>query len=190
MIDKKTFQEIRKHMEEYDKLREQLIANSRLVLKASKAAIYSAHRNDTKEADKLLAEAKETIKKIDTIVKKDVHLASTGAYTEALEEYAEASCYIHYLKNKTIPTPKELGIDADIYLPALSDVIGELVRKAVNSTIAGDHKTALEIKEFATELYAELMLFDWRNTPARKKFDAIKYGLEKLEDLALKIKFK
>jgi hypothetical protein len=34
------------------------------------------------------------------------------------------------------------------------------------------------------------MLFDWRNTPARKKFDSIKYGLEKLEDLALKIKMK
>ena len=177
-------------MEKFDALREQLIAQSRIVLKSSKAAIYAAHRGDMKDADTLLETAKDTIKKTDKLVKQDVHLTNTGAYTDALEEYAEASCYVYYLKNKQIPTPSQLGIDADVYLPALSDVVGELVRKAINSTIKGDYKTALEIKEAVEEIYAELMLFDWRNIPARKKFDAIKYGLEKLEDVALKIKFK
>ncbi len=191
MINKKMFEEMRTYMEAFDKQRESLIADSRIVLKASKAAIYAAHRADMKEADNLLAEAKATIKKIDALLKKDPHLAnSTGAHADALEEYTEAACYTHYLKTKEIPTAKQLGVDTEIYLPALSDVVGELVRKAVNSAIKSDYKTALEIKEFVTELYAELMLFDWRNTPVRKKFDAIKYGLEKLEDLSLKIKFK
>ncbi len=191
MIDKKAFQEMREYMEKFDKLREQLIATSRTVLKSSKAAIYAAHREDMKDADKLLAEAREAIKKIDVLLKKDPHLAtSTGAYSDALEEYGEAACYVHYLKTKEIPTAKQLGIDVEDYLSALSDLVGELVRKAVNSSIKGEYKTALDIKEFVSELYQELMLFDWRNTPVRKKFDAIKYGLEKLEDLALKIKFK
>ncbi|VVB81194.1 Translin family protein [uncultured archaeon] len=190
MINKKAFQEMREQMEKFDSLREQLIIQSRTVLKSSKQAIYAAHRGDMKEADKLLEEAKSTIKKNDVLVKKDVHLANVGAYSEGLEEYTEASCYVHYLKTGQIPTPKELGVDADTYLPALSDVIGELVRKAINSAIQGDYDKALAIKFIAGELYEELMLFDWRNSPARKKFDAIKYGLEKLEDLALKIKFK
>ncbi len=191
MINKNAFTEMREYMEKFDKLREQLIADSRIILKSSKAAIYAAHRGDMKDADKLLAETKTTIKKIESLLKKDLHLAtSTGAYSDALEEYTEASCYVHYLKTKEIPTAKQLGVDVEVYLPALSDVVGELVRKAINSSIKGDYKTALEIKDFVTDLYQELMLFDWRNTPVRKKFDSIKYGLEKLEDLSLKIKLK
>ena len=190
MINKKVFQELREEMEKFDALREQLIANSRLILKSSKAAIYAAHRGDLKEAQELLAGAKKTLSQIENLIKKDSHLAATGAYTDALEEYTEAACYVHYLVHKQIATPKQIGVDAETYLPALGDLVGELVRKAVNSVIAGDTKTALEIKDSVTELYAELMLFDWRNTPARKKFDSIKYGLEKLEDLALKVKMK
>ncbi|HLF54218.1 MAG TPA: hypothetical protein VI612_00670 [Candidatus Nanoarchaeia archaeon] len=191
MLDKKAFAEMRKYMEAFDALREQLIAMSRAVLKSSKAAIYAAHREDMKEAGKLLSDAKSSIVKIEALIKKDPHLvSSTGAYSDALEEYTEASCYVHYLKTNNIPTAKQLGIDVEVYLPALSDLVGELVRKAVNSSIKGDYKASLAIKDFVSELYNELMLFDWRNTPVRRKFDAIKYGLEKLEDLALKIKFK
>jgi predicted translin family RNA/ssDNA-binding protein len=191
MVNKKAFAEMREYMEQFDKLREQLIAGSRTILKASKAAIYAAHRGDMKEADNLLAEAKTGIKKAETLLKKDAQLAaSTGAYSDALEEYTEAACYVHYLKTKEIPTAKQLGVEVEIYLSALSDVVGELVRKAINSSIKGEYKTALEIKDFVSEVYQELMLFDWRNTPVRKKFDSIKYALEKLEDLSLKIKLK
>ncbi len=190
MINKKVFQELREEMEKFDEQREELIKHSRVVLKDSKAAIYSAHRGDMKEAQKLLNEAKKTLSNVENLIKKDNHLAATGAYTDALEEYAEAACYVHYLVTKQIATPKQIGVDAETYLPALGDLVGELVRKAVNSVIAGDTRTALEIKDAVSELYAELMLFDWRNTPARKKFDSIKYGLEKLEDLALKVKMK
>ncbi|MBI4145923.1 hypothetical protein HY489_01145 [Candidatus Woesearchaeota archaeon] len=191
MITKKTFETMRKYMEGFDKIREQIIAHSRKALKASKQAIYAAHRSDIKEAHKLLQEAKKEVTAMNDLIGKDTHLLSaTGAYSDALEEYTEAACYVSYLENKNIPTPEELNVDAETYLCALSDVIGELVRKAVNSAANGDHKTPIEIKQFVTDLYAELMLFDWRNTPVRKKFDAIKYGLEKLEDLALKIALK
>jgi predicted translin family RNA/ssDNA-binding protein len=191
MLNKKDFEEMRQYMEAFDKQREQLIGQSRVILKNSKQAIYAAHRNDIKNAEELLEEAKQVIKKIENLLKKDLHLAtSTGAYNDALEEYSEAACYIHYLKTKKIPTAKQLGVDVEVYLSALSDVVGELVRKAINSSIKGEYETALEIKDFVNGLYEELMLFDWRNTPVRKKFDAIKYGLEKLEDLSLKIKLK
>jgi len=190
MIDKKSFEAMRKHMEAYDALREQVIAHGRIALKSSKAAIYAAHRGDMADADKLLAEAKTEIAKLDKLVKKETRLMETGTYGDALEEYAEAALYVHYLKTKTVATPTQLGVEPEVYLGSVSDLVGELVRKAVNSTIAGDYKTPLEIKTVVEQLYAELMLFDWRNTPLRKKFDAIKYGLEKLEDLALKIKLK
>lgn len=190
MINKKQFAKLRKEMEEHDQNREKLIAKSRKILKSSKAAIYSGHRGEIKKAEKQLSEAKTEIKKAKKIMAKMPCLAGTGAYGDALEEYVEANCYISYLKSRQIPTAEKLKVDVHTYLPGVSDLVGELVRKAINSAAKGNYKTALEIKEDVEKLYSELMLFDWRNSPARRKFDAIKYGLEKLEDLALKIAFK
>jgi predicted translin family RNA/ssDNA-binding protein len=189
-VDKNAFAAMRKHVAGHDLLREQLIRLSRDVLTLSKKSIYSLHRNEAKTAKKQLVEARKIISKIQNLIKKDVHLAATGAYLEGLEEYIEASCYLSLITKKTLPSAKQLGVDIDSYLPGLCDLVGELVRKAINSAIKGDNKTALEIREFVTQLHQELILFDFRNSPVRRKFDSIKYGLEKLEDLALQIKMK
>lgn len=190
MIDKKLFEQMHGEMDSFDQAREKLIKISRDVLKSSKGAIYSLHRADEKTAQKQLKDAKAIIDQMNALVKKDPHLALVGSYNDALEEFVEASCYFEFVTKKRLPSPKELGVDTDVYLPGLCDLVGELVRKAINSVLKNDTKTALEIKDVVEELYAELMLFDFRNSPLRKKFDAIKYSLEKLEDLAVKLKLK
>lgn len=190
MPKKPLFKDLRKTLEQYDQKREWLIRQSRDILKASKKAIYSAHRGNLAKAKEHLAAARNHLRKAEQLAKKDAKLATTGIYSDAQEEYAEASIYAHYLKHKNLPPPGSLGVDAHTYLAALCDVVGELVRKAINSVTKGDYTTALEIKDTVEALYDELMLFDWGNLPIRKKFDSIKYNLEKLEDLALKIKLK
>ena len=189
-LDKNSFKLMRQDFEKYDEYREELIKISRKMLQNSKKAIYSIHRNDLAEAKNLLDNSQKLIKQTEVIIKKDNHLAGVGAYSEALEEYVEASCYYDYIKNNKIPTNKELNVDTDAYIPGLCDLVGELVRKAINASIKGDYQTSLDIRSFVEEIYEELMMFDFKNSPTRKKFDSIKYGLEKLEDLALKIKFK
>lgn len=190
MLNKKEFERIRKEMEVFDKRREDIIKTSRDVLKLSKGSIYSVHRNDLRHAEKQLNEARQIIKQLEEMIKKDPHLAQVGTYTEALEEFTEASCYYSFIKKGNIPSAKETGISTDIYLPGLCDLVGELVRKAINSSIKGDYRMAIKIKDFVAQIYEELMLFDFRNIPARKKFDSIKYGLEKLEDLILELKIR
>ncbi len=190
MIDKKAFKQMRVDLERFDECREELIKSSRDLLKLSKGSIYSLHRNDFKKASEQLGKAKLLINKLENLIKRDAHLAAVGAYSEALEEYTEAACYYGFVKDKKLPTAEKLGVDADIYLPGLCDLIGELVRRAINSSIKGEYKTAVQIKDFVTEVYEELMLFDFRNIPVRKKFDSIKYGLEKLEALILDLKLK
>lgn len=189
-VDKQAFSAMRQQLARYDALREQLIKTSRDALSLSKKAIYSLHRNETAEAKKQLAAAQKIIAALNKLLKEDPHLAAVGAYGEAIEEYVEASCYYSLIATKKLPTAKELGVDVDSYLPGLCDLVGELVRKAINSAIKDDSKTALEIRDFVAEIYQELMLFDFRNTAVRRKFDSIKYGLEKLEDLALQLKLK
>jgi len=190
MIDKKSFASMREQVERFDRLREDVIKLSRDILKLSKGAIYSVHRNEIKTAKQQLADAKSVIKKIDSLIAKDVHLAAVGPYLEALEEYVEASCYLSFVVEKKIPMPKELGVDVDTYLPGLCDLIGEITRKAVNDSIKGDYQSAIHIRDIVSEIYAEFMLFDFRNIPVRRKFDSMKYSLEKLENLILELKLK
>lgn len=190
MINKKAFADMRKELERFDSLREDLIKISRDILKISKASIYEIHRNSMSSAESNLKSAKKLIFKVESLIKKDPLLASVGAYHEALEEYVEASCYLGFMKKKKLPTAKELGVSTKTYLPGVCDLVGELVRKAINSSIDGDYRTAKKIKDFVSDVYSELMMFDFRNIPARRKFDSIKYGLEKLETLILDIKLK
>jgi translin len=190
MINKKAFSDMRKELEKFDALREDLIKISRDILKISKASIYEIHRNSLSSAESKLKSAKKLIAKIEALIKKNPLLSSVGAYNEALEEYVEASCYFGFMKKKKLPTAKELGVRTNIYIPGVCDLVGELVRKAINSSIDGDFKTAKKIKDFVAAVYGELMMFNFRNIPARRKFDSIKYGLEKLENLILDLKLK
>jgi len=189
-VDKNAFASMRQQLQRFDALREELIKTSRDALSASKKAIYSLHRGETAAAKSQLASAKNVIAKLNKLLAQEPHLSAVGAYGEAIEEYVEASCYYSLITEKKLPTAQQLGVDVDSYLPGLCDLVGELVRKAINSAIKDDAKTALEIRDFVTQIYQELMLFDFRNTPTRRKFDSIKYGLEKLEDLALQLKMK
>lgn len=185
MIDKQAFARMREEMEKFDAQREKLIKQSRDVLKLSKKAIYSLHRNDVVQAKKQLRQASAQNKKLHSLASKDCRLATTGAYSEALEEFVEARCFLNYLTNKKLPTPKQLKVDTEVFLGGVCDLVGELVRRAINAAAEGDEKTPFEIKETVSAIYGEMMLFDFRNIPLRKKFDSIKYGLEKLETLAL-----
>ena len=188
IISHALFAKLRNNMERYDQLRENVITLARNARIASKKAIYALHKNENARSAALLKEAKDSIAKIHALIKKEPHLASVGAYTEALEEYVEAACYDAVLKNKDIPTPEQLGVDADTYLPGLCDLVGELVRRAVNSAARNEAKHALWLKDIVVELYEELSLFEPRNIPLRRKLDSIKYSVERLENLALELK--
>ena len=190
MINKKSFAAMRKEIETFDALRETLIKTSRDLLKLSKSAIYSIHRHKISEALTQLTKAKTVIKKLKALIKKNNMLANVGAYSEALEEYVEAACYYGFIKKNKLPTAKELGVETTVYLQGVCDLVGELVRKAINSSIKGEFKTALKIREFVADIHSELMMFDFRNIPVRRKFDSIKYGLDKLENLILELKLK
>lgn len=189
MIPREKFRRMRQEVEQFDKQREELIVKSRQVLKNSKGAIYSLHRGNKKEAKKKLDESAKTLKTLQKKTEKEPRLKCVGILDEASEEYAEAQCYYWFLERRTLPSAKEIGVQVDAYLGGVCDLVGELVRKAMNSALEGQTEIAEEIREFVTELYNELMLFDFRNTPLRRKFDSIKYGLEKLEDLSARMKY-
>jgi translin len=184
MINKAEFKEILKDMKDFEDKREGLISDSRNVIKLSKQIIYSLHRNDLSNAKKLVSKIRKEVKKIPT------ERYDTGMGFTALQEYVEALTYFYFVLEQRIPTRKELSVDTRAYLSGISDLTGELVRKAVNEAIHNNFGSVEAIRGLVEEIYGEFLKFDFRNGELRKKSDSIKYNLQKLEQLAYELKSK
>ena len=187
MLDKKDLEAIKFKIDSFEQQRDSTIRISRDVIKLSKKAIYALHREDLKSAGKAVAEMKKQFTKLSQCVKNPKLLAS-GSYKVAVQEYVEALCFYELMKYSKIPPHSRLKLDPEFYLMGLIDLTGELVRKAINSAIKGDYKTSVKLKQLVSELYDELMLFDFAGGELRKKFDSVKYDLKKLDDLVLNLK--
>lgn len=181
----KGFIELKKKVEKIEAQREELIALSREIVRLSKQAIYSGHRNDLKSADKALVAIN---KKLTLMRKYPIRDEYSGSIKIAVQEYVEAVTFIEFLKKQSIPTASDLKVEPEHYLLGLCDLTGELVRLAINSSINKNFDLAIKIKDFVTDLYGELLQFDFRNGEVRRKFDGVKYDLRKLEDLVLELK--
>lgn len=185
MLNPKDITEMESYVKEEDALRENLIAHSRCILKDSKSAIYSIHRKDLKEAKKSIDSATSTINKCKIILQKHPHLKMS--FENALEEYAEACLFYGYLKDK-VPSYKDIDVDPIIYLQALSDLTGELGRKAVLEATVKNKKEVQKIRDLMHDIQGILIKFDLRNGELRKKADAIKWNLNKVEELLYDLK--
>ena len=187
MLDKKDFEKIKNAIDRFDASRDTIIKQSRDVIKASKRVIYACHRNDLKDASKQAKDIKSLLTKLQATAN-DPKLKNQGSYKVAVQEYVEAITFYHLMKDNKIPTHTTLKVEPEHYLLGIIDLVGELVRKAINSAIREDYQTSVEMKDLVTELYNELLLFDFAGGELRKKFDSIKYDLKKLEDLILNLK--
>ena len=177
------FKEIQQKLAHYDSKREALIKKAREVLKSSKQLIYAVHRDNSAEAQKLLKIAKKTKKELDTIATFHPQLVFEGSYSDACQEYIEAMCYFEYVKNKKIPGYKSLKVSHEDYIMGLSDLTGELTRRAVSLTSKKAFKDVEKIKKTVEDIYGDFLKLDLPNGLMRKKFDAIKWNLKKLEEV-------
>lgn len=190
MLDKKDLDTIRQRMEKFDNKREILIKKSRDVLKLSKQIIYSVHRSDIVKAGDLITEIKNKLHEMNKIVEENTKLIYSGTFKVTIQEYVEAICYYEFVKNKKIPSHLELGVGGEYYILGLCDLVGELVRKAITHGIESNMDEAMAIKNLVEEIYGELLKFDFKSGELRRKFDSIRYDLNKLEDLIFQLKLK
>lgn len=188
MINKKLFERLRKEMQKHETERESVILKTREVVSLSKKVIYSVQRGkaDEKAVRTMVGKVKDLVKK----AQKNPSLKHVGSYKVAMQEYVEAMTFLSYRKSGSIPNNVQLGVEAEHYLLGLCDLSGELTRLAINSGIKGDYNKIKEIKEFISELYAEMSQFDFKNSELRRKYDQIKWSLEKLEDAVFELAIK
>ncbi len=186
MINKKEFEELRKEINDSDEQREEIIQLSREIISVSKQIIYAAQRDDFKTADSAAKEIRQMAQKLKKInIPLDTNMGDV-----ALQEYAEAIAFYEFVKNKKIPTRKQLGISAEDYLCGISDLTGELLRKAVYDVIHKKYDEAEKIQKLVHDIYGEFLKLHLRNNELRKKSDSIKWNLKKLEEVMYDISIK
>lgn len=177
MINKQDFNKIAKELKKYDKEREKVIALSRDIIRQSKRIIHELHKENIKVVEPLIKDIK---KKVKELKKYEVYI---DIYKTALQEYVEAITYYGLIKYNKLIAKSELGVKAEEYLSGLSDLSGELVRKSVNSAIHKKTEMAEKLKTFINNLYGEFIKLDIRSGDLRKKTDALRWNLKKLEEI-------
>lgn len=179
-LDNKKTEQLKKEIDKFEHERETIIRQSRDILKAAKHAIYSIQRDDMKTAEQLLKDAE---KYIGALRKCSEYTDAIGAFNAALEEYVEAQCFMAFVKNKNIPTYKELKVGFEQYLLGLCDFTGELGRRAVLQATIKNKKEVQRIRDIIDEVYGFFSQLNLGNSELRKKSDSIKWNLKKVEDL-------
>ncbi|CAG9857699.1 unnamed protein product [Phyllotreta striolata] len=76
-----------------------------------------------------------------------------------------------------------IHLDLEDYLIGLLNLATELSRYAVNSVTLGDYQKPLQISRFVAELNAGFRLLNLKNDSLRKRFDALKYDVKKIEEV-------
>ncbi|CAH2084023.1 unnamed protein product [Euphydryas editha] len=74
-------------------------------------------------------------------------------------------------------------LDIEDYLVGLLLLCSELSRLAVNAVTRGDYEKPLQISKFVMELNAGFRLLNLKNDHLRKRFDALKYDVKKIEEV-------
>ena len=177
MIDKNVFTGLRENIARADALREESILASRKILSLSKQIINGLHRGDDVSA--LLVEIRSAVH---ALPESSASLASV-----ARQEYVEALTFHSFLVAGSLASPEELNVSSEEYLLGLCDLSGELVRYAVQKAIDKDVGRVELVRSFLSDLYAELLQFTFRNSELRKKSDSVRWNLQKVEDLLLRL---
>ena len=166
----------------YDEKREVVIQRSREIQKLSKQAIFSIHRSNFSEADDRLNRAASVYEELSPLIQEQPTLRS-GSFSNSLEEYCEAVIFRQYVKDATMIVPEDLPmVNTEEYLGGLLDFTGELNRWAIARATQRDVAAVQHARDCVDTIMGCFLRLDLRNGQIRKKYDALKYTLKKLEN--------
>ena len=186
LIDGAEIDAIRARMDAYDKLREDVIKQSRDVQKLAKQAIFSVHRGSLGDAQKKLDEAKKIGLAILGMIEEHPTLRA-GAFSNSLEEWAEGALTLDWVKNSRIMPRADMPfINTNEYVGALSDFTGEIGRLAVASASKRDLASVRRVLQADVALYAGLMQVNVGGKYT-KKCEAVATNLRKVEDIVYEL---
>lgn len=183
------WKKLKKDYQNHASIRTLVIQESNQALNKAKQAIFSLHRDQISETEKILSQVEMKLIKLQSHFKKVPNLEYNSPYKAALEEYLEAKLFWQVLRFNKINPIKVVKLNYDDYLGAICDLTGELVRKMILLVTKGEDKKAKKLKEFITEVINELIKLDLTGY-LRHKYDEAKRNLKKAEEILYDLKIK
>jgi translin len=170
---------VRKELQEKDRIREESQKNMRQATSLSKQAILHIHQKRFRDAEKLIVEAKHVLSKLWEISNEFPDIIYTGMFNAALQEYSEANIFLRLVQESGFPAPAEICVPSADYVLGLADVIGEFRRLVLDDLREGILKKAEKCLFTMDEMYVQLMAMD--------ESYMLVYGLRRKCDVARKI---
>lgn len=185
-IDEVELDAIRQRMDAFDKLREDVIKQSRDVQKLSKQAVFSVHRGGLGDAQKKLDDAKKIGLNLLAMIEEHPALRN-GAFGNSLEEWAEGALTLDWVNKQRITSRADMPfINTAEYVGALSDFTGEIGRLAIASASKRDLESVRKILQADVAIYAGLMQVNVGGK-FTKKCEAVATNMKKVEDVVYEL---
>lgn len=173
---------VRPVLDERFSARERGLANSRRVIRASANAIRSLHRDQTADAERLMAEAQTLLAEATEALADHPGILNGGFVWDAAKEYAEARITAAIFAGAPLPLPAELGLDPVPYLHGLGEAVGECRRRLLDRLRAGDLEEAenlLGLMDAVVDLLADLDYPDGMTSSLRRTTDVARSLVER-----------
>jgi len=117
--------------------RELALKNCRQIIRSSANAIRALHRNETAQADRLLADVRTLIAEAEPPLADHQDIYHAGFFYDAVKEYAEAEITAALLAGRALPVPDDLGLHSIPYLKGLGEAVGEQRRRLLDQLRTG-----------------------------------------------------
>lgn len=196
------------YMEENEDLRESVKETVKSIEQTARVILTNLQgihqRDGIKNIPTLCADSRKTflqvqsqINELKAKVKGEHYYRFSDHWRFVMQRLSFLAALLVYLETEKLATKEDvahiLGVSADRsegfhldledYLSALLNLATELARFAVNSVTAGDYDRPLRISNFVSELNAGFRLLNLKNDGLRKRFDALKYDVKKIEEI-------
>jgi predicted translin family RNA/ssDNA-binding protein len=102
-----------------------------------------------------------------------------------LEDYVRLKAYTHFLETGNLLPPSDCkyATDEEYLAGACMGLAQDLSRYAMGRATARDVASVSMARNLVQEIQTQLLQFDFRNGPLRRKYDGTKYALKTLETL-------
>jgi len=170
---------ILEHFEQQYKARKRAYDLSQEVVRVACTCIKSIHRNESDQAQVLLAEAGKLTAQMAKVVRGYAGPRYGGFVGDPETEYPEAAVVYAVINGDPLPTPAELSIDYALWLNGLAEAGGEFRRHILDLIREDRTEEADTFLAAMGEIYHIIMGFDYAN--------AISYGLRGRSD-ALRVR--
>ncbi|MBI2843365.1 MAG: haloacid dehalogenase [Armatimonadetes bacterium] len=168
-------EEIRAELDAKNAAREGALKLSREIIRLSANSIKSIHRDELDEAREMMNEARAKVLETKQILADHPDIYYTGYVLDAQKEHAESELFMAIVRDISLPSHQELGVECAPYLNGLGEAIGECRRRVLDIIRLGHYERGEQILQIMDDAYYSLVTFDYP--------DAITGGLRRTTDM-------